>query len=125
MAMDVAQIAAWEWDVDDRADDMVDGSGGVVRVPGRLVRARPARSARPSIRDDRARVDAAFVGGASRSGAAYECEYRVLRPDGCGLDDRARPGAAARDDGNVEKMVGVSRDVSAQRRAEQERERCW
>ena len=38
------------------------------------------------------------------------------------MDHRARPGAAGRD-GTVDKLVGVSRDVSAQRRAEQERER--
>lgn len=142
MAMDVAQIAAWEWDV---------ASGRVTwsTDPETLFNF-PAGAFGPDLRistvrhpDDAARVDDAVraavasgsAGGAggqngqqggqqsSSQGGQYECEYRAVRPDGVvvWLTERGRVLQGLT--GDVEKIVGVTRDVSAQRRAELERER--
>ena len=52
----------------------------------------------------------------------YECEYRAVRPDESDrLDHRARTDVRG-EDGTAQRMVGVSRDISAQREAAQERE---
>lgn len=147
MAMDVAQIAAWEWDV---------SSGRVTwsTDPETLFNF-PAGAFGPDLRistvrhpDDAARVDecvrvAVASGGtvgqngqqsgqqngqqggpqSSSQGGQYECEYRAVRPDGVvvWLTERGRVLQGLT--GEVEKIVGVTRDVSAQRRAELERER--
>jgi signal transduction histidine kinase/DNA-binding response OmpR family regulator len=138
MAMDVAQIAAWEWDVP---------TGRVTwsTDPETLFNF-PAGAFGPDLRistvrhpDDAARVDecvrtAVASGGASGAGGngqgsaggqggQYECEYRAVRPDGVvvWLTERGRVLQGA--SGDVEKIVGVTRDISAQRRAELERER--
>jgi signal transduction histidine kinase/DNA-binding response OmpR family regulator len=156
MAMDVAQIAAWEWDV---ATGRVTWSTD----PEALFNF-PAGAFGPDLRistvrhpDDAARVDdavraavavasggavgvngagvtngAAGAGGqggtggqvgAGGQGGQYECEYRAVRPDGVvvWLTERGRVLQGAT--GEVEKIVGVTRDVSAQRRVELERER--
>jgi PAS domain S-box-containing protein len=121
MAMDVAQIAAWEWDV--KTDKMTwstdpealfgfpSGSFGVnLRIFNTL---------HP---DDKQRVTAA-IDTAISTGSMYECEYRAVQPDGVVVWITERGRVLQGEDGTVEKLVGVSRDVSAQRRAERERER--
>jgi PAS domain S-box-containing protein len=120
LAMDVAQMAAWEWDVDaDRVMWSVD--------PETLF-GFPAGSFGPELRltravhpDDKARVEAALAAGLADG--LYECEYRVARPSGAAVWITERGQVLRRVDGKVVTLVGVSRDVSAQRRAEQERER--
>lgn len=121
MAVDVAQIAAWEWDIK---------SGRMTwSTDPELLFGFPKGAFGEDLRimhtlhgDDRERVQRA-VDGAVRSGATYECEYRAVRPDGTVVSITERGRAVPSDDGHVERLVGVSRDVSAQRRAEQERER--
>jgi len=53
----------------------------------------------------------------------YECQYRAVRPDGGIVWITERGRVLHRNEGQVEKIVGVSRDISQQRLAEQERER--
>jgi signal transduction histidine kinase/DNA-binding response OmpR family regulator len=154
MAMDVAQIAAWEWDV---------ASGRVTwsTDPETLFNF-PSGAFGPDLRisvvrhpDDAARVDEAVraamtsSGGVASAGSAgsadcagvavgaggqgsqnggphpghYECEYRAVRPDGVVVWLTERGRVLQGPTGEVEKIVGVTRDVSAQRRAELERER--
>ena len=153
MAMDVAQIAAWEWDV---ATGRVTWSTD----PEALFNF-PAGAFGPDLRistvrhpDDAERVDDAVraavasgsAGSAGNAGAGgvagaagassgqngqqsgeqaghYECEYRAVRPDGVVVWFTERGRALQGATGEVEKIVGVTRDVSAQRRAELERER--
>ena len=43
MAMDVAEIAAWEWDDCERPHDLVSRAGSPLRISRRVVRRRPAR----------------------------------------------------------------------------------
>ncbi|HEY0285334.1 MAG TPA: ATP-binding protein, partial [Vicinamibacterales bacterium] len=121
MAMDVAQIAAWEWDVrsghvtwstdPEKLFGFPSGSFGSER--------RIFRTLHP---EDAQRVDAA-VQRALETAGMYECEYRAVRPDGAVVWITERGRALPADDGTVSKVVGVSRDVSAERRAEQDRER--
>jgi len=56
------------------------------------------------------------------AGSTYECEYRVVRPDGGTVWITERGRVLHGESGRVEKLVGVSRDISAQRRAELARE---
>jgi signal transduction histidine kinase/DNA-binding response OmpR family regulator len=132
MAMDVAQIAAWEWDV---------ASGCVTwSTDPEALFSFPPGAFGPELRistvrhpDDAARVDecvraAVASGGASSAGGAaqsgqYECEYRAVRPDGVVVWLTERGRVLLGGTSEVEKIVGVTRDVSAQRRAELERER--
>jgi len=126
MAMDVAQIAAWEWDV---ATGRVTWSTD----PEALFNF-PAGAFGPDLRistvrhpDDAARVDecvrSAMALGGGGQGGQYECEYRAVRPDGVVVWLTERGRVLQGITGEVEKIVGVTRDVSAQRRAELERER--
>ncbi|PYR95574.1 MAG: hybrid sensor histidine kinase/response regulator [Acidobacteria bacterium] len=121
MAMDVAQIAAWEWDV--KTGKMTWSTDPEVLFGF------PSGSFGENLRifaalhgDDRERVEAA-VDAAMSTGSMYECEYRAVRPDGVIVWITERGRVLDGEDGTVEKLVGVSRDVSAQRRAEHERER--
>lgn len=121
MAMDVAQIAAWEWDVQ---------TGRMTwSTDPELLFGFPSGSFGPDLQifrtvhpEDKGRCETA-IDRSLRTGANYECEYRTVRPDGemVWITELGRVLHDA--DGRVEKLVGVSRDVSAQRRAERERER--
>ena len=122
MAMDVAQIAAWEWDVrsghvtwstdPEQLFGFPSGSFGVgmADFPDAAPRGCANASTRPIQR-------------ALETAGMYECEYRAVRPDGAVVWITERGRALPADDGTVSKVVGVSRDVSAERRAEQDRER--
>lgn len=68
-------------------------------------------------RDDRARVEAAL----DRQGAnQLEHEYRIVRPDGSVRWVRSRSFPVTNDRGLVERIAGITEDVSNARRAEEE-----
>jgi PAS domain S-box-containing protein len=121
MAMDVAQIAAWEWDVASGRVTWSTDPEALFGFPSGSFGAnmRIFRTLHP---EDADRVDGA-IQRALLTGGTYECEYRAVRPDGVIVWITERGRALFGDDGVVGRMVGVSRDVSAQRRAEQEGER--
>jgi len=120
MAVEVAQIAAWEW-------DLRSGSMRWSSDPEKLF-GFPEGAFGPELRivraihpEDRRRMEAA-IERALKTGS-YEGEYRAVRPDGSIVWITER-GCVARDsEGEAGRMVGISRDVSAQRRTERERER--
>jgi len=121
MAMDVARIAAWEWDVPTGQMTWSTDPEALFGFPtGAFGTERRIVSAVHT--DDRTRVDRA-IQEAMATRTTYECEYRAVRPDGVIVWITERGRALPREDGTVEKLVGVSRDISAQRRVEQERER--
>ncbi|MGE3177205.1 MAG: response regulator, partial [Vicinamibacterales bacterium] len=121
MAMDVAQIAAWEWDVK---------SGRMTwSTDPETLFGFPTGSFGDDLRimhtlhgEDAARVKST-IESAMSTGSMYECEYRTVRPDGSIVWITERGRVLRSDDGSVEKVIGVSRDVSGQRRAERELER--
>jgi PAS domain S-box-containing protein len=121
MAMDVAEIAAWEWDVKTGKMTWSTDPEALFGFPsgsfGDNLRIFTALHS-----EDKERVEAA-VDEAISTGSMYECEYRAVRPDGVIVWITERGRVLQGEDGSVEKLVGVSRDVSAQRRAERERER--
>jgi len=120
LAMDVAQMAAWEWDVDaDRITWSTDPEALFGFPTGAFgPELRVTRAVHP---EDKARVEAAA--SSALATGLYECEYRVVRPSAAVVWVTERGQVLRRGNGTVEKIVGVSRDVSAQRRAEQEGER--
>jgi PAS domain S-box-containing protein len=120
LAMDVAQMAAWEWDVDAGRMTWSTDPEALFGFPAGAFgpEQRVTRAVHP---EDKARVEAA-VSSALATGL-YECEYRVVRPSAAVVWVTERGKVLRRGDGTVETIVGVSRDVSAQRRAEQEGER--
>jgi signal transduction histidine kinase len=118
MALDVAQIAAWEWHI---ASGQMRWSTDPEPLFGF-----PTGAFGPELRlsgavhhDDKARIEDA-VASALRTGS-YEAEYRVVRPNGtvAWLKERGRLFS----DADGDRMVGISRDVTAERLATQERER--
>jgi len=120
MAMDVAQMAAWEWDL--HSGDMT-WSSDPEKLFGLSEGAlgRQKRLFRLLHPEDKERCDNAIH--LALSAGTYECDYRIVRADGSVVWLTERGRVLRRDDGGVEKIVGVSRDVSVQHRAERDRER--
>jgi PAS domain S-box-containing protein len=118
MALEVARIGAWEWDL--RSGQMrwsADPEGLFGFPEGSF--GQDQRIMHAIHPDDRARAEAA-ISAALRSGI-YEAEYRVVRTDGsiAWITERGRVFSDA--DGG--RMVGISRDVTSERMASVERER--
>jgi PAS domain S-box-containing protein len=118
MALEVAHIAAWEW-------QMTAGQMRWSTDPEALF-GFPAGSFGPELRivrvahpEDTTRIESA-IGDALRSGS-YEAEYRAVRPDGriVWLKERGRVFS----DGDGDRMVGITRDITAEHEFAQERER--
>jgi PAS domain S-box-containing protein len=121
MAMDVAQIAAWEWDVRSGQVTWSTDPEALFGFPAGTFGAdmRITRAVHP---EDLQRVETS-IRRVLETGGVYECEYRAVRPDGAIVWITERGRAQPADDGSIGRMVGVSRDVSVDRRAVQERER--
>ncbi|MBS1819928.1 MAG: response regulator [Acidobacteria bacterium] len=117
MAMEVAQLAAWEWNL--LTGEMTwstDPEALFGLAPGAMgADMRLLRVVHP---EDRGRLEAS-VTRAIETGI-YEAEYRVLNGDGRELWITER-GRVTEED--PERMVGIARDVTADRQAAQERER--
>jgi PAS domain S-box-containing protein len=118
MAMDVARIAAWEWQLStgemkwSTDPEMLFGfPRGALGTDLRL-----AQCVHP---DDRERLQVASE-SALRTGS-YQAEFRAVRPNGTVLWITERGEIVG--DVNGARLVGISRDVSAEREAAHERER--
>ncbi len=118
MALEVAHIAAWEWHL----------SSGQMRwsTDPEVLFGFPKGSFGQELRifrtvhlDDRPRVEEATA--AALKTGSYEAEYRAVRPDGTVVWIKERGRVFSDTDGD--RMVGISRDVTAQRESALERER--
>ena len=117
MALEVAQIAAWEW-------HLLSGQMRWSTDPEVLF-GFPAGSLGQELRifrtvhpDDKTRVEEATA--IALQTGSYESQYRAVRPDGVvWIKERGRVFS----DVDGDRMVGISRDVTAEREAAQERER--
>jgi PAS domain S-box-containing protein len=120
LALEVARMAAWEWNLAtgrmtwSTDPEMLFGfPAGAFGVERRIIRVLHP--------EDKERVETAIQ--TALTSGIYDIQYRAVRPDGkiVWITDRGRvlPG----DEGSLERIVGVSRDVTAQREAERERER--
>jgi len=117
MALEVARMAAWEWDLSagtvrwsTDAEAMFGFPSGAFGSEKRI-----HRVVHP---DDRLQVEAG-IAAALRTGA-YETHYRAVRPDGSSVWVTERGQLFSDSDGD--RMIGISRDVTAERRAAFERE---
>jgi PAS domain S-box-containing protein len=118
MAMDVARIAAWEWWL--QTGDMTWSTDPEVLFGfPRGTLGRDLRLAQRAHPDDRERLQLASQ-AALRTGS-YQADYRAVRPDGSLLWITERGEIVG--DSNGARLVGISRDVSAEREAAHERER--
>ena len=117
MALEIARMAAWEWDL----------AAGTVRwsTDPETVFSFPAGTFGPDKRihravhaDDRLQVEAA-IAAALKTGS-YETQYRAMRPDGTAVWITERGQLFS--DAEGDRVVGISRDVTAERRAALERE---
>jgi PAS domain S-box-containing protein len=120
MALDVAQIAAWEWQL---ASGQMTWSTDPEALFGF-----PKGSFGPELRmsrnlhpEDKTAVERAVA--SARETGTYQADYRIVRPDGhlVWVTERGRVVADA--DGNPARVVGITRDVTAEREAAHERER--
>ena len=117
MALEVARMAAWEWDLELGTVRWSTDPETMFAFPagafGREKRIHTAVHA-----EDRLQVEAA-IAAALKSGA-YETQYRAVRPDGTAVWITERGQLFSDPDGN--RMVGISRDVTSEKRAALERE---
>ena len=119
MALEVAQIAAWEWHLASGQMRWSTDPEVLFGFPEGLVR--PGAADRPRrAPDDRSRVEEAAAAGAGDRRRTRRSTARV-RPDGSvvWITERGRVFS----DADGDRMVGISRDVTAEREAAQERER--
>jgi PAS domain S-box-containing protein len=118
MALEVAQIAAWEWQLLSGQMRWSTDPEVLFGFPrGSLGQElRIFRTVHP---EDRMRVEEATA--AALQTGSYESQYRAVRPDGSVVWIKERGRVLADADGD--RMVGISRDVTAEREAAQERDR--
>jgi PAS domain S-box-containing protein len=118
MALEVAQIAAWEWHI----------ASGQMRwsTDPEVLFGFPKGSFGSELRilrtvhpEDKEAVEEA-IASALRTGS-YEAEYRARRPDGSVVSLKERGRLFSDADGD--RLVGISRDVTRERHAMEDRER--
>ncbi|MBI3802973.1 MAG: response regulator [Nitrospirae bacterium] len=120
MAMEVARIGAWEWHLASGRMTWSTDPEVLFGFPRGSFGAElnPVRMLHP---DDKKHTDKALT-TALRTGT-YEAEYRAVRPDGGIVWFKERGRVVVDADGRPERMVGITRDVTAEQEAGQERER--
>jgi PAS domain S-box-containing protein len=119
MAMEVAQMTAWEWHLNTGTMTWAADPEVLLGFPPGAFGA-DRRITRVLHPEDRPRVEECLQQALDTG--AYECEYRAVRPDGSHvwITERGRVMRAA--DGEGDRMVGVTRDVTTEREAARERE---
>src|SRR5262245_15638526 len=117
MALEVAHIAAWEWQLTTGQMQWSTDAEALFGFP-RGAFGPELRTVRVAHPDDTLRIESA-IADALQTGS-YEAEYRAVRPDGriVWLKERGRVFS----DSDGERMVGITRDITAEREAAHERE---
>jgi PAS domain S-box-containing protein len=120
MALAVARIAAWEWNLasgqmtwDTDPEALFGFPKGAFGPELRMIRA-----IHP---DDKAAMDRAIA--AALENGMYEAEYRLVRPDGQHVWITERGRVVPDLEGTAERIVGISRDITADKESALERER--
>jgi PAS domain S-box-containing protein len=118
MALEVAHIAAWEWHMTAGQMRWSTDPEALFGFPAGSFGSelRIVRVAHP---EDTTRIESAIAD--ALSSGSYEAEYRAVRPDGriVWLKERGRVFS----DGDGDRMVGITRDITAEHEFAQERER--
>jgi PAS domain S-box-containing protein len=118
MAMSIAHVAAWEWQLATGQMRWSTDPEALFGFP-RGTFGEERRIIKMVHPDDKLLIQDATI-EALRSGS-YEADYRAVRPDGSivWITERGR----LYSDADGERVIGISRDVTAERQAAQERER--
>ncbi len=123
LAIKAAGMGIWDWDI---INDRVTFSEELLQLRGLSASAAPH-----SFEDVLATVDAAdrqrfqeAVQGALEKGEEFALEFRVRRPDGTQYWSSSRAVVRRDERGRPVRMIGVSRDVTERKRAEDERIRA-
>jgi len=118
MALEVAQIAAWEWHLASGQMRWSTDPEALFGFP-RGTFGQELRITRAVHPEDKLRIEDATA--AALHSGMYEAEYRAVRPGGgiVWIKERGRLFSDAEGD----RMVGISRDVTPERESMQERER--
>jgi signal transduction histidine kinase/CheY-like chemotaxis protein len=118
MALDVAQIAAWEWHLPSgQMRWSTDPEALFGFPPGAFGQA--LRITRSIHQDDKMKIELATA--TALSSGVYEAQYRAVRPDRSIVWIRERGRLFADVDGD--RLIGISRDITAEHEAAEERER--
>jgi PAS domain S-box-containing protein len=120
MAMHVARIGAWEWQLASGQMTWSTDPEALFGFPKGSLRAdmRLFRSLHP---EDKENVERAIA--RARETGTYEADYRIVRPDESLVWVTERGRVVADAEGNPTRVVGISRDVTGEREAARERER--
>jgi PAS domain S-box-containing protein len=120
LAMDAARFGAWEFDIQSGERDWSEPAKRVMGIPAGIEPSYEAliAAAHP---DDRERVAAAYRRSYDpASGGLYQVEYRVIDPDGGERWVSARGRALFDSTGKPVRMIGVTLDITEEKRREQE-----
>ena len=119
MALDVAQMSAWEWQIPGGEMTWASDPEELFGFPAGAF-GPERRTTRVLHVDDRDRVGVCLRDALTTG--VYDCDYRVVRPDGsvAWLTERGRVVPHWSNQGD--RMVGVTRNVTREREAERDRE---
>ncbi|HEX9937031.1 MAG TPA: PAS domain-containing protein, partial [Longimicrobium sp.] len=117
LALDVAGLGTWSWDLATGAGDIDERGAEIVGLsPGFLGNVAQAQLA--SIHpDDLPRVEADVAAGVE-SGSAFDLVYRAVHPDGSVRHVASRARVLTDEAGRPVRLVGTNRDVTAEREAQ-------
>jgi PAS domain S-box-containing protein len=116
-AQRVGRMGSWEWDI---ATDGVQWSDETYRIFGwdPAGRAPPFEACRQAVHpDDRTRMDAAIREALAQC-KTYECEYRIVLPDGSEKHVHGEGTLIFDEAGEAVRMFGIIQDITERRRAE-------
>jgi signal transduction histidine kinase len=110
LALDVAELGTWSWDLRTGEGDMDPRAAVIVGLPPGEVDVQDAqrRSIHP---DDLAQVEQAIADGVA-GGGTFTLAYRVIYPDGSVHRVLSRARVIADDDGVPLRLIGTNRDVT-------------
>ena len=120
MALDVARLAAWEWDLTSGRLTWSTDPEMLFGFPSGSL-GQELRLSRVVHPGDKRHVEDAIANALGNG--TYEAEYRLLRPDGAVVWITERGRVVSGEDEAPQRMLGVSRDVTAEKEATLERER--
>ena len=122
LALDVAELGTWTWDLVTGAGSLDARGAEIVGLPGRTLADVAAAQFATIHPDDLARTQADAAAGIA-SGEPFDLEYRVVLASGRVRHVASRARTLTDGAGRPTRLVGTNRDVTAEREAAKERER--
>ena len=122
LALDVAELGTWAWDLATGAGDLDARGAAIVGLPPGSVADVAAAQFAAIHPDDLAATQAAAEAGVA-GGVPFDLHYRVVMPDGGVRHVAARAIVVADGAGRPVRLAGTNRDVTAEHEAAAERER--